>query len=181
MHVQRNELGLGVVTRETERRLREVVGAKAEEICVKGDLVGDHAGARQLEHRAHGNVELDALLGGDLGDHALDDLASLNVLGRNGNERDHNLGTRVDAFLDKAGGSRCHGTDLHERQVTEDDGQAHAAQAEHRVGLDHAVDAAQAGTQGGELFLAGAGGLLLGDGDLELARIIQELMKRRIE
>ena len=33
----------------------------------------------------------------------------------------------------------------------------------------------------GELFLAGAGGFLLGDGDLELARIIQELMKRRIE
>ncbi len=55
------------------------------------------------------------------------------------------------------------------------------AQAEHRVGLDHAVDTTQAGAQDGKLFLAGAGGFLLGDGDLEVARIIQELMKRRIE
>ena len=30
-------------------------------------------------------------------------------------------------------------------------------------------------------FLAGASGFLLGDGDLELTRIIQELMQRRIE
>ncbi len=55
------------------------------------------------------------------------------------------------------------------------------AQAEHRVGLDHAVDTTQAGTQGGKLFLAGASGFLLGDGDLELTRIIQELVQRRIE
>ncbi len=61
------------------------------------------AGARQLEHRAHGNIELDAFLGGNLGDHALDDLAGLDVLGRDGNERNHDLGARVDALLDKAG------------------------------------------------------------------------------
>ena len=103
------------------------------------------------------------------------------MLGRNGNERDHNLGARVDALLDKAGGSRGDGADLHERQVAKDDGQADAAQTEHRVGLDHAVDTTQAGAQDGKLFLAGTSGFLLGDGDLELARIIQELMKRRIE
>ena len=103
------------------------------------------------------------------------------MLGRDGYEWDHNLGARVEAFLDKAGGGRGDGANLHERQIAKDDGQAHAAQAEHRVGLDHAVDTAQAGTQGGELFLAGAGGLILGNGDLELARIIQELMQRRIE
>ncbi len=39
----------------------------------------------------------------------------------------------------------------------------------------------QAGALGGELFGAGASGLLLGDGDLELARVIQELVKRRVE
>ena len=103
------------------------------------------------------------------------------MLGRNGYEWDHNLWARVDAFLDKAGGGRGDGANLHERQIAKDDGQAHAAQAEHRVGLDHAVDTAQTGTQGGEFFLAGAGGFLLGDGHLELARIVQELMKRRIE
>ena len=181
MHVQRDELGLGVVAGEAEGRLREVVGAKAEEVGMMGDLVGNHAGTRQLEHRAHGNVELDALLGGYLGDDTLDDLARLDMLGRNGDERNHDLGARVDAFLNEAGGSRCDGTDLHERQIAKDDGQAHAAQAKHRVGLDHAVDTTQAGAQDGKLFLAGASGFLLGDGNLELARIIQELMKRRIE
>lgn len=181
MQVQRDELGLGVVAREAKGRLGEVVGAKAEEICVMGDLVGDHAGARQLEHRAHGNTELDAFLGGNLGDHALDNLAGLDMLGRDGNERNHDLGARVDTLLDKAGSSRGDGANLHERQIAKDDGQAHTTQAQHGVGLDHAVNATQAGAQGGKLFLAGASGFLLGDGDLELARIIQELMKWRIE
>ena len=49
------------------------------------------------------------------------------MLGRNGNERDHNLGTRIDALLDEASGSRGDGADLHERQIAKDDGQAHAA------------------------------------------------------
>lgn len=91
-------LASAFVAGEAEGRLREVVGAKAEEIGVLGDLVGDHAGARQLEHRTHRNVELDALLGGNLGDHALDDLAGLDMLGRDGNERNHDLGARVDAL-----------------------------------------------------------------------------------
>ncbi len=90
-------------------------------------------------------------------------------------------GAWVDALLDKASSSRGNGANLHERQIAKDDGQAHTTQAQHGVGLDHAVNATQAGAQGGKLFLAGASGFLLGDGDLELARIIQELMKWRIE
>ena len=39
----------------------------------------------------------------------------------------------------------------------------------------------QASTQGGELLLGSAGGLLLGDGDLELAGIVQELVQRRVD
>ena len=103
------------------------------------------------------------------------------MLCRDGNERNHDLGAWVDALLDKAGSSRGNGANLHERQIAKDDGQAHTTQAQHGVGLDHAVNATQAGAQGSELLLRSAGGLLLGDGDLELARIIQELMKRRIE
>ena len=122
MHVQRDELSLGVVTRETEGRLGEVVGAKAEEVGMVGDLVSDHAGARQLEHRAHGNIELDTLFVGNLGDYALDDLASLDMLSRDGNERNHDLGMRVDALLDKAGSGRGDGANLHERQIAKDDG-----------------------------------------------------------
>ena len=63
VHVQRDELGLGIVAGEAEGRLGKVVGAKAEEVGVLRDLVSDHAGTRQLEHRAHGNIELDAFLG----------------------------------------------------------------------------------------------------------------------
>ena len=106
-----------------------------------------------------GNVEFNALLSGNLGDHALNDLARLDMLDRNGDKRDHDLGTRVDAFLDEAGGSRGDGANLHERQVAKDDGQAHAAQAQHGVGLNHAIDAAQTGAQGGELLLGSASGL----------------------
>ena len=127
VHVQRDELGLGIIAGEAEGGLGEVVGAKAEEVCVMGDLVSDHAGARQLEHRAHGNIELDALLGGNLSDYALDNLAGLDMLGRDGDERNHDLGTRIDAHLDEASSSRGDGADLHERQIAKDDGQAHAA------------------------------------------------------
>ena len=38
------------------------------------------------------------------------------MLGRDGNERNHDLGMRVDALLDKAGSSRGDGANLHERQ-----------------------------------------------------------------
>ena len=111
----------------SSREKPKVVGAKAEEVGVLRDLVGNHAGTRQLEHRAHGNIELDALLGGNLGDNALDDLASLDMLSRDGNERNHDLGTRIDALLDKAGSSRGDGANLHERQIAKDDGQTYAA------------------------------------------------------
>ena len=134
-----------------------------------GDLVGNHAGTRQLEHRAHGNIELDALLGGNLGDHALDDFASLNVLGRNGNERNHDLGARVDALLDKAGSSRGHGANLHEWQVAKDNGQAHTAQADGEpvriwtAGGDGTFNEALTGAQG--CSLAAVGCLPFGSGN----------------
>src|SRR5207253_7957145 len=48
IEVARQELPLGVVTGEAERRLREVVRAEREEIGVLGDLVGADAGAREL-------------------------------------------------------------------------------------------------------------------------------------
>src|SRR5262249_42674801 len=49
LEVVREELALGVVAREAERRLREVVGAEREEVGVLGDLVGTDARARQLD------------------------------------------------------------------------------------------------------------------------------------
>src|SRR5581483_8415322 len=52
VQVAREELPFGVVTRDAERRLRQVVRTEGEEIRVLGDLAGAHARARQLDHRA---------------------------------------------------------------------------------------------------------------------------------
>ena len=51
LEVAREELALGVVAREPERSLRQVVGAEGEEVGVTGDLVGSDTGARKLDHR----------------------------------------------------------------------------------------------------------------------------------
>ena len=45
------ESPLGVVAGEAERGLGQVVGAEAEEVGFLGDLLGDQAGPRQLDHR----------------------------------------------------------------------------------------------------------------------------------
>ena len=52
LEVVGEELALGVVAREAERGLREVVRAEREEVGVLGDLVGPDARARELDHRA---------------------------------------------------------------------------------------------------------------------------------
>ena len=52
LEVVGEELPLGVVAREAERRLGEVVRAERAEVGDLGDLVGPDARARQLDHRA---------------------------------------------------------------------------------------------------------------------------------
>ena len=59
LEVGGEELRLDVVAREAERRLREVVRAEREEVGVVGDLVGQEARARQLDHRADEEVAPD--------------------------------------------------------------------------------------------------------------------------
>ena len=113
--VLRDELGLHVVAAEAERRLGEVIRAEAEEVGNRADLVGRDGRARQLDHRAHGDVQLDALLGGDLGDGVLGDLAQLLELGHHGHERDHDLGLRVQALLLQLGAGGGDGAHLHHR------------------------------------------------------------------
>src|SRR5581483_153279 len=84
----------GIVARQPEAGLGEVVGAEREELgaCLAGgDLVGLERGARQLDHGADLVFELDARLlldrrrGGD--DHVAQDVELATV----GDERDHHL------------------------------------------------------------------------------------------
>ncbi len=56
--VVRQELALGVVAGEAERRLGQVVRAEAEEVGLCCDLVCADACARELDHRPHLVVEL---------------------------------------------------------------------------------------------------------------------------
>ena len=80
---------LDVVAAEPERGLGQVVGAEREEVGVARDLIGDQAGARQLDHRADRCV-LDARLGGD----PLDQLAHQRELALVGDQRHHHLDAR---------------------------------------------------------------------------------------
>src|SRR5919106_5490740 len=58
LEIAGEEHPLRVVARETERRLREVVRAEAEEVGFRGELVGPNARPRQLDHRADEVLEL---------------------------------------------------------------------------------------------------------------------------
>src|SRR5439155_9361382 len=42
-----------IVARDAVDRLRQIVGAKAEERGALGNLAGEQSGARQFDHRAH--------------------------------------------------------------------------------------------------------------------------------
>src|SRR3546814_15196586 len=51
----------GIVARQAEAGLGQVVGAEGEELGALGDLGGPQAGTRQLDHGADDVVDLDAL------------------------------------------------------------------------------------------------------------------------
>ena len=179
--VLRNELGLHVVAAEAERRLGQVVRTEAEEVRLRGDLVSGNGSARQLDHGAHGDVQLDALLGGNLGDGLLGHATQLLQLGQHGHQRDHDLGLRIQAALLELGACRGDGAHLHDRQDGIHDAQTAAAQAQHGVGLAHRVDLLHELALLGDSRLVAAGSLQLGDLHVKGARAFQELVQRRIE
>ena len=61
LEVARQELALGVVAREAERRLSQIVRPEGEEVGLAGDLVGADARSRQLDHRPDLVVEVTLL------------------------------------------------------------------------------------------------------------------------
>jgi hypothetical protein len=96
---------LDVVAGEAERGLGEIVGAGREEVRRARDVIGDEAGAGELDHRADQRAEdFGAVVGDDLLDALAQDLDLLLV----GDERDHDLHARrlAQAALDGAGGGR---------------------------------------------------------------------------
>ena len=127
----------GVVTREAERHLGEVVRAEAEEFRFLGDVVCGKRCARDLDHGADLILELDARLRDGLvrrlDDDVLDELHFLDFA----RERDHDLGNDVPLGMTALDGDRCldDGVGLHDRDLGIGDGKAAAAVTHHGVEL----------------------------------------------
>jgi len=178
VEVQRHERSLDVITGEAKAGLREVVGTKREEVGVTGDVLGHDGRARELDHGADGDVKLDALLLGDGPDVLLDDGAHDLDLGLEADERDHDLGLGIKALLDEVSGGASDSLHLHDVEFGVDKSETAATKAEHRVCLLEGVELCHEGTLGSDVL---AGGLVLGDLDVELARVVEELVQRGIK
>ena len=131
LEVVGEELALGVVAREAERRLGEVVRAERAEVRHLGDLVGADARARQLDHRAAEVLDR-GLLGGD----PLGQLAQARQLLAEADERVHDLDERRRAgALAHRGGRANDRAHLHLVDLGPLQAEPAAAGAEHRIRL----------------------------------------------
>ncbi len=177
LEVDREEPVLGVVAREADGRLREVVRAEAEEVGRLGELGGAQRRARQLDHRADQVVErlagrLELLRHG-----LLDERAHPPQLLPVGDERDHDLDLRllgVPARRERAAHDRAH---LHHVDLGVHEREAAPARAEHRVRL---VQLADARVDALEPVVLGARRRPL-ELDGERDGVGQELVQRRVE
>ena len=127
----------GVVAREAERHLGEVVRTEAEELRFLGDVVCGKGCTRDLDHGADLILELDARLRDGLvrrlDDDVLDELHFLDFA----RERDHDLGNDVPVGMTALDGDRCldNGVGLHDGDLGIGDGKAAAAVTHHGVEL----------------------------------------------
>ena len=91
LHVNAQETAR-IVARQTQRRLGEIVGAKAEEHRFFRDVASHQRGARQFDHGADEIVERIALLGKDLIGNLVHQLAQDRQFAPRRDQRDHDLG-----------------------------------------------------------------------------------------
>ena len=127
----------GIVTREAERHLRQVVGAEAEELRFLGNIVRRERRTRDLDHRADLILELDVCFLDDLVRRLDDDiLDELHLLGF-ARQRDHDLGNDVPVgvLLLDADRSLDDRLGLHDGDLGIGNGQTAAAVTHHRVEL----------------------------------------------
>ena len=130
----------GVVTREAQRHLREVVGAEREELRRLGDAVGDHGGARGLDHRAQQEVDALAALGEHLLRRAPDHHGLCVEFAHRADQRHHDLGLDVGTLEARIERRFQNGAGLHLGDFGVGDAQAAAPVAEHGVELVQVVD-----------------------------------------
>ena len=165
----------GIVAREAERHLRQIVRAEAEELRLFGDLVGSKSCTRDLDHRADFILEVDARsldhFVCSLDDDILHELHFLDLAG----ERDHDLGDDVPFGMTCLDGDRSldDRIGLHHGDLRIGDAQTAAAVTHHRVEL----------VQVGDDLLDLCDRLALRLGERLDVRLLgrDELMQRRVE
>src|SRR6266568_4321758 len=171
--IERQELA-GIVTRHTEGRLGQVVGAEREEFGFDRYFVSRQGGARQFDHRADQVLDLDAVTGycfitdrhGVL-------LENRQLLGGR-YQRNHDLRNYAETLVFHQLADRFHdGCNLHVVDFRVGDSQAAAAVTQHRVEFVQRFD----------LVLEGVDRHLhrLRQLDDILFLLRQELVQRRIE
>jgi len=169
----RTEEGAGVVARHAEGRLREVVGSEAEELGGLGDFVGGERTAWHFDHGANLVGEFYFFLFLNVGGDFVDEGDLLIELLLKADERDHDLGLGLEAFLGRFGGGFEDSADLHFGNLGVFHAEAATAEAEHGVELVEFVHA------GHDLLDGDAD--LLGEVELLLLAVGEELVERRVE
>ena len=174
--VAAEERALHVVAGEAPAHLGEVVRAEREELGRLRDLPGGHRGPRHLDHRADQRVRRDAGLRRYLGEHPLGLLARKLQLLHRADQRNHDLRLRVAAVAHPLRRGVRDRADLHGVEAGDDQAEADAAQAEHRVLLVQAAHRV-------EQFLVLVRRVIAGQRDLdrEVGEVGQELVQRRVE
>ena len=146
-----------------------------------GDLVGRQRAARHLDHRADEVLDLDALLLHDVRRHAIDDGLLIAQLLHVADERDHDLGHDLRAFLRELTGRLDDRARLHLGDLGIGDAETDAAMPEHRVELVQLLDPPEQRLLLLELLALLALHFHLRDLDHQVLALRQELVERRID
>ena len=135
--VVRGQEFAGVVAREAEGHLRQVVRAEAEELRFLRHFVGGERRARDLDHRADFILEVALRFRDEFVGDFDDDLLDERKLFHFARQRDHDLGNDVPIFMLFLDVDRRFddGSRLHARDFGIGDGKAAAAVTHHRVEL----------------------------------------------
>ena len=130
-----------VVAAIAEGHLREVIRPEAEVLGVASNLVSCERCTRDLDHRTDAEVELNSFFREELTSRVADDLLLLIEFVDDPDQRDHDLGLWVIAFLLELNSGREDSTSLHHRDLRVGVAETTATMAEHRVVFAQRIDA----------------------------------------
>ena len=130
-----------VVAAIAEGHLREVIRPEAEVLGVASDLVCRERCTRDLDHRTDAEVEFNSLFREELTSRVSDDLLLLIEFVDDPDQRDHDLGLWVIAFLLELNSGREDGTRLHHRDLRVGVAETTATMPEHGVVFAQRIDA----------------------------------------